>query len=309
MPPTGDKIAQKWGFGMAPLLPKTEDRYRTAVLQVRTFLGLEDLRQTRLDAAAVSEVKGLVNRCIRQDQWDWFTVYSRFGAPDPRYLQLVSNLLPELRVAIVSDDMSRTERLHEQLNWTPLLTCCLRFLGEQAAAASRPVDSGYLYVLSTREFPELLKIGFTVRSVEERVKEINSATGVVFPFSARRVFYVREAHRVERRVFEALDPHRIRADREFFRIDYATATREIEACLFSERFLHRSTGQILWYSTTLGYGFAAMAGGESPNVFIHRSQLVGMDETQLQPDSQIEFEACVGAKGLFAMRVRRLSDQ
>ncbi|WP_413789078.1 GIY-YIG nuclease family protein [Bacillus kandeliae] len=45
-------------------------------------------------------------------------------------------------------------------------------------------------MLSRREEPNVLKIGMTNRSIEKRIKEINSATGVLFPFSVKRVFKV-----------------------------------------------------------------------------------------------------------------------
>jgi hypothetical protein len=46
-------------------------------------------------------------------------------------------------------------------------------------------DGGFVYILSTRELPELLKIGFTTKSPEVRVKAINSATGVIIPWAVR----------------------------------------------------------------------------------------------------------------------------
>src|SRR5205809_4142062 len=75
-------------------------------------------------------------------------------------------------------------------------------------------------------------LGFTTRSVEDRVKEINSATGVVFPFSARRIFAVGEARHAERRVFSVLEQYRIRSDREFFKVTYVAAIRALEDCLY-----------------------------------------------------------------------------
>jgi T5orf172 domain len=82
---------------------------------------------------------------------------------------------------------------------------------------------GYIYVLSTREQPRILKIGYTDRSVEERVKEINRATGVVIPYGVRAVWAVQHAQTVEAELHARLAAYRIRKDREFFNIDFRDA--------------------------------------------------------------------------------------
>lgn len=74
----------------------------------------------------------------------------------------------------------------------------------------------YIYILSQKSEKKLLKIGMTTRNVIKRCNEINSATGVVFPFSPRKVYRVKDAIIAERKVHEELDEYRIRADREFF---------------------------------------------------------------------------------------------
>ena len=71
----------------------------------------------------------------------------------------------------------------------------------------------------------------TTRNIQKRVSEINSATGVVFPYSARKVYKVKDSGLVERGVHLLLAAYRIRADREFFRIDYAKACAMIEEYL------------------------------------------------------------------------------
>ena len=303
MPPSGTKISQKWGFGMAPFLPDTERRYCTVVRRMKEFLSSRTPADISMEPEVISEVKGLVNRCIRQDQWDWFTVYSRLGAPSPTHLRVVSALLPELRSAILSQNAEAILRLHEQLSWTTLLSCCLNFLGEANRLRGVPKDGGYVYVLSTREHPDLLKIGFTTRSVEERVKEINAATGVLFPLSARRVFLVRSAQNTEQRVFSALAKHRIRSDREFFQIDFYAAIRQIEDCIDSEQLLHRTTGTMLWYSEVKGYGFAAVNGDAEQKVLVHRSEVRREQRVALAAGMAVEFEACESAKGLFAIQL------
>jgi hypothetical protein len=83
-------------------------------------------------------------------------------------------------------------------------------------------QQGWLYILSTRAQPDILKIGMTIRTVPERVKEISSATGVLYPFSARVVYKGKDARAAERRVFQLLSEYRVRQDREFFEIPFPT---------------------------------------------------------------------------------------
>lgn len=86
---------------------------------------------------------------------------------------------------------------------------------------------GYVYVLSTRGQPRMLRIGYTDRAVERRVSEINPATGVLVPYGARSVWKVRAARDVETLVYQAFAPQRVRADRELFDMDFREAARVI----------------------------------------------------------------------------------
>ena len=149
------RVVKKWGFGMAPISSRMRERYDGAVQSVNDFIEGK-LKPGEVHPESFSELKGMLNRCVRQDQWDWFTVYSEFGRPP----------IPRIR-----------------------------------------------------------------RIAEERIKEINSATGVAIPFSARSVFLVSDARFAERKIFEQLDTFRIRSDREFFQIPYQEAVKAIRGCL------------------------------------------------------------------------------
>ena len=69
----------------------------------------------------------------------------------------------------------------------------------------------------------------THRSISQRVKEINSATGVLIPFAARHVFRVKDATRAEKEIFELLSEFRLRFDREFFKLPFFKAVHLISA--------------------------------------------------------------------------------
>lgn len=228
------KYNQKWGFGMAPLKSKTEYKYKKAAYSVLKIL--TGNQESEIDLDDISTFKGMVNRCVKQNQWDWFTVYTKFGEPSPLKLRRMPSFLTELRNALKNSNNNEFNRLIKSPLAFEIIGLCKIFLNEEKAKQSQS-ETGYVYILSKREEPKVLKIGMTNRNVEQRVKEINSATGVVFPLSVRRIFKVNDARSAEKMVFEALDYYRIRKDREFFMIDYAFAVKLISELLKKHNFL------------------------------------------------------------------------
>jgi hypothetical protein len=107
---------------------------------------------------------------------------------------------------------------------------CLRFFLGELAVPEEP-NAGWIYILSTREMPDLLKIGMTTRTVLERVREINNATGVAIPFGVRRCWRVTDPRQSEKLLHQILDGDRLRADREFFRADFLDVERRIQEAL------------------------------------------------------------------------------
>jgi len=75
--------------------------------------------------------------------------------------------------------------------------------------------------------PDLLKIGFTQRSIEQRLDELDSATGVAWPFELEFCIRVRNANNLERRLHQELREFRVRPDREFFRLSQDEAIKRI----------------------------------------------------------------------------------
>jgi T5orf172 domain. len=86
--------------------------------------------------------------------------------------------------------------------------------------------AGFVYVLSNEAMPGVVKIGMTARDPKVRLKEINSATGVL-PFKLEAVIVSRNARWTEREVHKALEGHRINSKREFFRLDSKRARKII----------------------------------------------------------------------------------
>jgi Zn finger protein HypA/HybF involved in hydrogenase expression len=88
--------------------------------------------------------------------------------------------------------------------------------------------------------PGLLKIGFTTRPVDERVQELNSATGIPARFVVEAFFPSCAPPEDEQAVYNALEPHRIQR-REFVELEIGDALSKIEKTLgFSP--LYRRSG-------------------------------------------------------------------
>jgi len=84
--------------------------------------------------------------------------------------------------------------------------------------AETNVDYQYVYVLSNKAMPGLIKIGFTDKTPQKRVEGLSRATGVPITFDIEWAFPCFNAIRLEREVHNYFDGYRLRKDREFFRV-------------------------------------------------------------------------------------------
>lgn len=82
----------------------------------------------------------------------------------------------------------------------------------------RIARQGIVYVLSHPEMPGLLKIGYTTRSVSERMTELSAATGVPGNFVLELKYTASDAFNLEKRIHISLTEWRL-AGTEFFRCD------------------------------------------------------------------------------------------
>ena len=218
------KIEEKWGFGMAPPFPQVQTERLSSAKCVRDLLvGTPNMQAVAREEKYISLFKGLVTRSWKQDQWDWFIVWSQLGRPSRCRLRFFSDTLNSWRRSALGGNEKEFLSAMQNLFEARLQRTIGIFLGE--IEPWRP--EGQIYILSTREMPSILKIGFTNRTVEERIKEINSSTGVVIPFGVRAVWNVANAPEIERRIHQLFSKFRVRADREFFNIDYFEACSAI----------------------------------------------------------------------------------
>ncbi len=220
------EVSEKWGFGLAPPKRATALKRQKCVAHVLDILERpEGVIGSQADLDAMSEVKGLFNRVVRQDQWDWFYVARQLGYPSTRISEAIADTLERLRTGVRDNDAKMTAESRLTLRRLPTRKCLKLFLGR--AEIRDEADAGWVYILSTRETPDLFKIGMTTRTVEDRVREINSPTGVAIPFGVRCCWRVRDPKKAEMVVHAALAHTRIRGDREFFRTQFLDAKKVI----------------------------------------------------------------------------------
>jgi hypothetical protein len=225
-----DIVRHKWGFGMSKPKPQTEVERHSAAMVVLKTLAARELPQSDTETLnAFSIVKGMFTRIVKEDQWDWFTVLGQLGYPSRSITRTISNELAQMRTAIRDGDRNGFQTAQLNLIRLPTRQCLRLFLGE-LVHMDEP-GAGWLYILSNREMPNLLKVGMTTRTVEERVDEINRATGVPIPFGVWRCWRVSKPAEVERLSHASLAEFRLRGDREFFRVDVTEATRRLRAVI------------------------------------------------------------------------------
>ena len=216
------RISEKWGFGMAPVKPETAAARAKSVRAVQNWIGHNELASAEF-LEDLSVVKGLFTRCWKADQWDWFTVWSQLGRPKMKACKRVSQKLSEARNSL-KDDIEDTSPI-ETLRTYSVDHYLAKYLGVETRFE---LGVGFIYVLSTREQKNFLKIGYTDRTVDERIKELNSATAIAIPFGVRYAWTVKNARGIEKMVHDTLREYRIRKDREFFDIDFYVAKNEID---------------------------------------------------------------------------------
>ena len=289
----------KWGFGMAPISSRMRQRYDRAV-QTTLDLLYGNPVDPQIVADALSELKGMFNRCVRKDQWDYAMVHEELGAPAETDARKIVGHLITMRRAFVAQNQEIVDDVRQRLESGNILLYLENYQNGNARRDDA-YDAGWIYVLSTRETPNILKIGMTSRSVSMRVKEINSATGLIYPFGARYVFRVNDAKEAEEAIHKTLSGYRIRSDREFFEIQPGEAIRLIRQCLERHRLRYRTKGAIVWFDHAKNHGF--LSAGRKEDVFVRGSE-VGKDElSMLTPGADVEFDLNRSRRGFYATQV------
>ena len=290
---------------MAPISTRMRQRYDAAVSDVSRLLNGDEVDNQTV-AESISELKGMFNRFIRKDQWDYAMVGEELGNPPARQARLIANDLLKLRRALIANDIELVEQAKQGLHEHSILKYLENYESSKQAS-NRNRDGGWIYVLSTREQPNILKIGRTYRPVSQRAKEINRATGVLMPFGARYVIEVSDPVEAERKVHQALSEYRLRQDREFFEIEPHKAEQIIRECIRSNRLNYRSSGTVLWFDHHKFYGFISVE--HDSDVFVHGSGIRRETAERLAPGTPVTFILNRSSKGLYATQVAISGEQ
>lgn len=76
-----------------------------------------------------------------------------------------------------------------------------------------------VYVLTNEAMPGLVKVGLTTDSVEERISQLSTASGVPLPFECYFAAEVNDCARLEKTLHRLFSDSRINPKREFFKVD------------------------------------------------------------------------------------------
>jgi hypothetical protein len=95
-------------FGAYPISDRMRPRYNRAA---RALLGLFAGEPANAESLnAVSEAKGMYNRILRRDQWDWLSVYKALNRPTTLEASQVVQWLIELRAILLDSKIQEAER-------------------------------------------------------------------------------------------------------------------------------------------------------------------------------------------------------
>ncbi|QOD59362.1 GIY-YIG nuclease family protein [Polaribacter haliotis] len=268
MKKTTDKT-HKWEFGMYPISKEMSDRYEKSIFRIIKFLNDFIIYNKVLDD--FSELKGMLNRTVKKNQLDWFTVYEKLHYPNERELVGVIFLITELRNLLKNNNSLEEFKQNEKI-----FLCYLKKLIENYNSKINAPEE-YLYILSLKNEPDILKIGMTTGKVSKRVNQINSSTGVLNPYGVRKVFKVKNCKVAERESHLILSDYRIRKDREFFKIPFAQALDLIEKSFTQNGLKIRNIGKIIYFNPASKIGKIKYCGIE--NIEFSKEDLVFENET------------------------------
>ena len=99
----------------------------------------------------------------------------------------------------------------------------VRYFKKKYGSKKSPFATGHIYVLQNTSVPGVFKIGFTERSVADRVNEINSATGVITPWQIRDFWFTQNPYLVEQEIHRRLEEYRVEDNREGFAVNFMVA--------------------------------------------------------------------------------------
>lgn len=89
------------------------------------------------------------------------------------------------------------------------------------------IKKGFIYVVVNPAFPDLVKIGYTTNTVEERVYQMSNSSAVPEKFIIAYKRHVVNPHKVEKIIHADLECYRVNAGREFFKMTVTLAINSV----------------------------------------------------------------------------------
>jgi hypothetical protein len=86
----------------------------------------------------------------------------------------------------------------------------------------------YVYVLVNKSVPNMVKIGMTTNTPDERARQISAATGVATPWIPVYSFQCYRSDLLEEEIHQHFSTYRVNTHREMFAVDSYTAQKVIE---------------------------------------------------------------------------------
>jgi hypothetical protein len=105
------------------------------------------------------------------------------------------------------------------------------WIKRQRFEAQLAFNQGYIYILANKAMPGILKIGYTDRTPQQRVKEINGGTGVIVPWYVVNAFACKAPDYIESIIHNQLNQYNI--NKEGFAIT-ETMANEVIAHIIEE---------------------------------------------------------------------------
>ena len=119
-------------------------------------------------------------------------------------------------------DSVRTAQAYDFID-NGINTWDVRYFKKKYGSKKSPTSTGYIYVLQNTSVPGIFKIGFTERSVVDRLNEINKATGVITPWQVRDFWFTQEPYLAEQEIHDLLSDYRVEDNREGFAVNFTVA--------------------------------------------------------------------------------------
>lgn len=91
---------------------------------------------------------------------------------------------------------------------------------------------GLIYIISNpKQGKNIFKVGKTSKQIDQRLKQLNSETGLIGKFKVFASFAVDDIDEAEKKCHEKLDDYRIQDNREFFEIEYPDILEMVRECI------------------------------------------------------------------------------